>query len=590
MGPVVVPSQCFHPPRQVWYQIIDHGRMKGDLMHISACFIYLPGNLIESNKSALVSPSALSLPDHSTEVVPNSLIANSARVSDENDSVHQYSIQFLPRFKYRRNFFHEKKHVREVAVVKPHDLVTVRDFLMEIIAREQRYQQKLVIPWDSVQKRYQTMVTDVNSTDRDLFARYQPKLGFFPDSMDEQLLEVWTGKGSVVDVFSLPEFEGLECVREPLPPYDLLVVARESQKLSPKTNTVAVGTDECDGSSAGVKLQERTRKKKRQNQKTFKEGCCILDTSNGLEPDCTAEECLTPTRLWDNTVKNMCGSAHEPKAACIAPEAKDLPNPLTFFEQSVDVSDMSSLKNCSDSQESKTQNCDNLSEFSTCCESFLRSRGVVTSEFPSSCFHSSTTTLSSSESPSELKDPLYRTFCTTCCVRTDKNSLSFQRCPYEELLLSDRMTLESEKSSIGGIPQLESAHYTQNHSICNLSCQTTPLSASVTSSFASASPSREASPTTSIPPQNNGLVQESSVLDDLLFPQTDDTLNSYLDFIRKAVAVRSLNHGALPEMKDVLKDLHENVSAKWVDYVLMYIPEVSVLPYDGKIFMVWKGK
>lgn len=36
-------------------------------------------------------------------------------------------------------------------------------------------------------------------------------------------------------------------------------------------------------------------------------------------------------------------------------------------------------------------------------------------------------------------------------------------------------------------------------------------------------------------------------------------------------------------MKDILKDLKEDVTAKWVDYVLMYIPEVSVMPYDGQV-------
>ncbi|RCN46456.1 hypothetical protein ANCCAN_07544 [Ancylostoma caninum] len=89
---------------------------------------------------------------------------------------------------------------------------------------------------------------------------------------------------------------------------------------------------------------------------------------------------------------------------------------------------------------------------------------------------------------------------------------------------------------------------------------------------------------------NDNSPQESSVLDCLVFPETNDELRSYLDFIRKAVAVHHLQRGVLLEMKDILKDLHEAVTAKWVDYVLMYIPEVSVMPYDGQIFMAWKGK
>ncbi|RCN46457.1 hypothetical protein ANCCAN_07545 [Ancylostoma caninum] len=80
--------------------------------------------------------------------------------------------------------------------------------------------------------------------------------------MHFKLLEVWTGKGSIIDVFSLPEFGELECVREPLPPYGLLVMLTERQKLLPQTVSIGVGTDDSEEPPNHFNLPSRSKKTK----------------------------------------------------------------------------------------------------------------------------------------------------------------------------------------------------------------------------------------------------------------------------------------------------------------------------------------
>ncbi|VDK54310.1 unnamed protein product [Cylicostephanus goldi] len=153
-------------------------------------------------------------------------------MSDVTQIAGPFAVRFLPRFRHKPRVAQEKKQqVREIAVVRPHDLTTVHDFLAALISREQVVQNRPLIAWESVKKRYHTMMTESSSPDKDLHDQYHIDLGFFKEVMDEQVLEVWTGQKSVIDVLSLPEFSDMNCVREPNPPYDLMIMmnARESQ-------------------------------------------------------------------------------------------------------------------------------------------------------------------------------------------------------------------------------------------------------------------------------------------------------------------------------------------------------------------------
>ncbi|RCN46458.1 hypothetical protein ANCCAN_07546 [Ancylostoma caninum] len=141
-------------------------------------------NCADSNEQR---PATVQSP-HSLETGADPVNAVCNSLSDGENNGHQFAVRFFPRARHRPKLItRDKKQVREVAVVKPHDLTTVRDFLVDIILREQKSQQKTLVSWESVQRRYQTMVTDCNASDRDLLDHYQLELGFFPEAMDEQV-------------------------------------------------------------------------------------------------------------------------------------------------------------------------------------------------------------------------------------------------------------------------------------------------------------------------------------------------------------------------------------------------------------------
>ncbi|KAK6034302.1 hypothetical protein COOONC_28194 [Cooperia oncophora] len=74
-----------------------------------------------------------------------------------------------------------------------------------------------------------------------------------------------------------------------------------------------------------------------------------------------------------------------------------------------------------------------------------------------------------------------------------------------------------------------------------------------------------------------------SVLDGLKFPDIDATVIQYLTFIRKQVMDYHENQGVIPRLENILACLRETISNEWIDYVLYYISDVSVMPVDGQV-------
>ncbi|EYC13167.1 hypothetical protein Y032_0044g1010 [Ancylostoma ceylanicum] len=91
---------------------------------------------------AITALSSLNLP---MESGPSLVIMDHDNSSKEENG-HQFAVRFFPRARHKPNLAtRDKKHVREVAVVKPHDLTTVRNFLVDMILREQKFQQKTLV-------------------------------------------------------------------------------------------------------------------------------------------------------------------------------------------------------------------------------------------------------------------------------------------------------------------------------------------------------------------------------------------------------------------------------------------------------------
>ncbi|EYC13170.1 hypothetical protein Y032_0044g1010 [Ancylostoma ceylanicum] len=81
-----------------------------------------------------------------TEESGPSLVIMDHDNSSKEENGHQFAVRFFPRARHKPNLAtRDKKHVREVAVVKPHDLTTVRNFLVDMILREQKFQQKTLV-------------------------------------------------------------------------------------------------------------------------------------------------------------------------------------------------------------------------------------------------------------------------------------------------------------------------------------------------------------------------------------------------------------------------------------------------------------
>ncbi|KAK6018893.1 hypothetical protein OSTOST_15490, partial [Ostertagia ostertagi] len=165
-----------------------------------------------------------------------------------------------------------------------YNLTIVRNFLEELISRVQSSLNKTVVSWESVQQRFYEMMTGDDCPDIDLLGRYQLQMYFFQYALDEKVLEEWTGKKTVVEIFALPEFEGLECFREACPPHNLLVMV-DRAKLKAETNSIAVGTEDTSIPSSNV-----------------------VDPFELLESTSCTEELLIPIPLHSTLSTNNCST------------------------------------------------------------------------------------------------------------------------------------------------------------------------------------------------------------------------------------------------------------------------------------------
>ncbi|VDO14084.1 unnamed protein product [Haemonchus placei] len=78
--------------------------------------------------------------------------------------------------------------------------------------------------------------------------------------------------------------------------------------------------------------------------------------------------------------------------------------------------------------------------------------------------------------------------------------------------------------------------------------------------------------------------------DDLKFPDINGEAIRYLTRIRQEVFESHERRGIIPRLDNIMASLSEPLSPEWIDYVLCYIPDVSVMPVDGQVFVAWKGK
>ncbi|EYC17383.1 hypothetical protein Y032_0030g2014, partial [Ancylostoma ceylanicum] len=449
------------------------------------------------------------------------------------------------------------------------------------------------------------------------------------------LLEVWTGKGSIIDVFSLPEFGELECVREPLPPYGLLVMLSRRQELLPKTISVAVGTDDSEEAPNQSNLRSKSKKTKRSQtpkQDTgFRPPPLIRPNSSAVAISAGIHKQLDSDHISDFKTPTIC-KTEDPIVVCntsktavyngneiltdgfpakcstqpadIAPQAEDLPNPLTFFEQTSGVKGVNSSEA---RRASQTTESNIVPECSANCEE-PRSSSVEKSELLSSCSVRCVDAASSLRNQVEPQRMCEQSPCSAAnpfqCAPHENGDLRNSKTIGDEVLLPERVadshisttSVEGQHLPLKKHTRLDSAFCDEDEKDDHVPRNTVPVIAPVfhlpvkTAQASCAARSHKlvatnqiTTVTTEAVENSDNLPQESSVLDCLVFPDTNDEVKRYLDFIRKAVAVHHLQRGVLPEMKDILKDLDEEVSAKWVDYVLMYIPEVSVMPYDGQV-------
>ncbi|CAJ0590462.1 unnamed protein product [Cylicocyclus nassatus] len=564
-------------------------------------------------------------------------------MSDGNQIAGPFAVRFLPRIRHRPRVVHEnRKQAPEIAVIRPHDLSTVHDFLAALISREQVLQKRPLIAWESVQKRYHAMVTELNGPDKDLHDQYHVDLGFFKEVMDEQVLEVWTGKKSVIDVLSLPEFSDMNCVREPNPPYDLMIMMSDRENHR-RCNSVGTETEECEEPTPNLKSPVKSKKSSNSVLKdtpaTLLSSRCskkqLLEKSDaekkkpiirGKEKAGNLLEGDSRTTAMTDCLKSVSSSEvlngknhdHLDKLPIIAPEPIDLPNPLDFFSQ--DTTACESSDSCLQASPFQKLPCD-----TTGCE--IQSdrtntlEGNKTSDLDINdlsplCEQMSSLSLSrleGNDSNVEQKgasvahdvDGHVSPTEKTGILQTSASKIGVERAPFGKGLFQKLAAFKHKDEQFATPSPIEKSPFTERASSAvsrsfghkeNTFCdEMSPSSSStdpcadVSSSINISKSAAEDSQASVASSQEKQVDEQGSVLDGLVFPECSEDLKRYLDFIRKIVATYNLVYNIQPKMDQILGELKEEVSPDWVDYVLKYIPEVSLLPFDGEIFMAWKG-
>ncbi|VDL69317.1 unnamed protein product [Nippostrongylus brasiliensis] len=426
-------------------------------------------------------------------------------------------------------------------------LRTVRNFLEELIFAVQKSQNKLIVSWDSVCKRFYDMMSSDDCPDEDiaLLGRYQLSMPFFQYQLDEKVLEAWTGLDDVVEVFSLPEFEGFECFREVRPPHSLMITVN-ARLCSPclEKVSVAVSTEDLVAPLAespefgnyapflnvDSKLDEATSldncgaedggdsQQKKCLDSGIEHSAEISDSNSSISstmPEDTAEQ-----------LADLLALIEPAKPSVIAPEPTDLPDPFALFDGTARPSGeaATAVRHFTASKcESKNGPLIELEDDA------LGARNRAENTQPSS---------QSEELPSAAQfDPFWES-----------------SSPGNEASTANR--LENSGAPTGSKSEAEEGDSEVRETSHNL----------------------ESKATTS----RSILVG----LDDVLFPDVNDKVIDYLRLIREEVAGQGRN-GVSIQLERILAKLHEEISAEWIDYVLYYVPQVTILPMDGQVFVAW---
>ncbi|WKY10166.1 hypothetical protein Q1695_002483 [Nippostrongylus brasiliensis] len=195
-------------------------------------------------------------------------------------------------------------------------LRTVRNFLEELIFTVQKSQNKLIVSWDSVCKRFYDMMSSDDCPDEDiaLLGRYQLSMPFFQYQLDEKVLEAWTGLDDVVEVFSLPEFEGFECFREVRPPHSLMITV-SARLCSPCLEKVSVAVSTEDLVAPLAESPEVD----------------LIDFGASGFPDSSSISSTMPEDTAEQ-LADLLALIEPAKPSVTAPEPTDLPDPFALFD------------------------------------------------------------------------------------------------------------------------------------------------------------------------------------------------------------------------------------------------------------------
>uniref|UniRef100_A0A7I4YSA1 DUF4206 domain-containing protein n=1 Tax=Haemonchus contortus TaxID=6289 RepID=A0A7I4YSA1_HAECO len=638
-----------------------------------------------------------------------------------------------PTFQQDVNSYKEVLEVEEaVTCSKPdsaYNLIIVRSFLEELINRVQSSQNKTVVSWESVRQRFYDMMTGDECPDLDLLGRYQQQIYFFQYSLDEKVLEEWTGKQTVAEVFALPEFEGIQCFMEAYPPHNLFVaIDKGLSKSGVEMHSVAVSTDDFNNPSItrtlsdpfdllefsydtdevliptpvhpvisdhsgteectqDIDAQVLEPKPCLQNDITQSSGdpmpCSSVEPhSSTIQDDvrCAIEAQLNSSGSTEHSSELLKYNA-VPKTSAVAPEPSDLPDPNTVFkEMCLDefIPTLSSLSHYSassathgSSESERRMNSNNEHPSSATAESQMKEdllvqlgsgNGTPKNYHPDGSAFLLTPDMSPVEdtsvraqsligvSPNLLDNPSHShqqrvsTFDGNDATRNSSSDDSKQevllcgtsRAPSEvkQGLPMNSTSPEATDSKDAGLADAETpngldpslmllmqagiypremlektpatselnvSQSSQNSAVIIHSSEPAPICFRVSQVDASVESQQSQeqlggrSNETASASQNNQAKDNSSkrtksILDDLKFPDINGEAIKYLTRIRQEVFESHERRGIIPRLENILASLNEPLSYEWIDYVLCYIPDVSVMPVDGQVFVAWKGK
>ncbi|WKY10174.1 hypothetical protein Q1695_002487 [Nippostrongylus brasiliensis] len=408
-------------------------------------------------------------------------------------------------------------------------LRTVRNFLEELIFAVQKSQNKLIVSWDSVCKRFYDMMSSDDCPDEDiaLLGRYQLSMPFFQYQLDEKVLEAWTGLDNVVEVFSLPEFEGFECFREVRPPHSLMITVN-ARLCSPCLEKVSVAVSTEDLVAPLAESPEVD----------------LIDFGASGFPDSSSISSTMPEDTAEQ-LADLLALIEPAKPSVTAPEPTDLPDPFALFDGTARPSgEAATAVRLSTASKSESKN-GPLIELE---DDALGARNRAENTQPSS---------ESEELPSAAQfDPFWES-----------------SSPGNEASTANR--LENSGAPTGST----------SVGVTSVSPHTRGQSAAKEGSIQEAEEGDSEVRETSHNLESKATTSRS-ILDDVLFPDVNDTVIDYLRLIREEVAGQGRN-GVSVQFESILAKLHEEISAEWIDYVLYYVPQVTILPMDGQVFVAW---